>query len=188
MAVLGLDEVLRRVKEEGLLENLGDRDLNNPEGAGLDLRLGILSRMTEGGAFIESDGPEGLGKRKGVQTEVVAEYKPGAKTQEEVVIKPGEYYFVTTIESFNASEDLLFVLYPRTTLMRMGLLLLANRGDPGYKGTVSMGLVNLSKFDVKLQMGARVCNVVFYKVEGETVMYRGQHGGRITPTEVEQQV
>ena len=40
MVVKGIDEILRRVREENLIENLGPRELNNPEGVGLDLRLG----------------------------------------------------------------------------------------------------------------------------------------------------
>jgi len=38
-------------------------------------------------------------------------------------------------------------------------------------------------------LGARFANIVFFKIEGETVSYRGQHqGGRISPADVEQQV
>ncbi|KKR81081.1 MAG: Deoxycytidine deaminase [Candidatus Daviesbacteria bacterium GW2011_GWA1_41_61] len=189
MAVLGLDEVLRRVKEEGLLENLGDRELNNPEGVGLDLRLGKVFKIVEGGAFIECDGEVGLGLRKGVKTEVLAEYKEGSKTQEEVIINPGDYYLVQTLETVNTPEDVMPMIYPRSSLFRAGLLLLNSKTDPGYKGSLTMGLKNLSEFDVKLQMGARICNMVFYKIEGKTVNYRGQHqGGRVSPHEAERQV
>lgn len=189
MAVLGLDEVLRRVKEEGLLENLGDRDLNNPEGVGLDLRLGKVFKIVEGGAFIECDGEAGLGKRKGVKTEVIAEYKEGSEIQEEVIIKPGDYYLVQTLEVVNTPQDIMPMIYPRSSLFRAGLLLLNSKTDPGYQGSLTMGLKNLSEYEVKLQMGARICNMVFYKIEGKTVNYRGQHqGGRVTPHEVEQQV
>lgn len=187
--VLGIDEVLRRVKKEKLIENLGKRELKNPEGVGVDLRLGAMHRIISGGAFIEADGKSGLGKRKGVKTELVAKFRPRARSQKEIIIKPGEYYLVSTVEIINTPKDLLPVVFPRTSLFRTGLLLLNSKTDPGYKGILTMGLKNLSDFDVKLQMGARICNVVFIKIEGQTVAYRGQHqGGRISPTEVEQQV
>jgi len=48
MAVLGLDGIKKRVKKSKLVENLGERDLNNPEGVGLDLRLGSLHKIIEG--------------------------------------------------------------------------------------------------------------------------------------------
>ena len=55
MSVLGIDEILRRVKKEKLIENLGKRELENPEGVGVDLRLGSVHRIVSGGAFIEAD-------------------------------------------------------------------------------------------------------------------------------------
>lgn len=188
MSVLGIDEVLRKVKEEKLIENLGDRELNNPEGVGVDLRIGQVHKIIEGGAFIEVDSKEGLGKRKGVKTELIAEFDPGAKAQTEVSIEPGEYYLVSSIEKINTPKDLMPMIYPRSTLFRAGVLLLNTKTDPGYSGTLTMGMKNLSKFPLKIQMGARICNIVFYTIEGETVSYRGQHqGGRISFDE-EQQV
>ncbi len=126
MSVLGLDEVLKRVKETGLVENLGDRELNNPEGVGVDLRLGEVYEIIEGGAFIEADGNEGLGKRKGVKTRKIE--------SKEIVIKPGDYYLVTTFETLNTPKDLMPIVYPRSSLFRAGLLLLNTKTDPGYKG------------------------------------------------------
>ena len=188
MAVIGINEIHKRIKKDKLLENVGKRELDNPEGVGIDLRLGEIHKITEGGAFIEVDGEAGLGKRKGVQTELIAKFDPKAKTQPEVVIEPGEYYLVATHEKVNTPQDLMPMIYPRSSLFRAGVLLLNSKTDPGYSGTLTMGLTNLSKFPLKLQLGARICNMVFYTIEGETVSYRGQHqGGRISFDE-EQQV
>lgn len=182
--VIGIDEIIKRVKKNRLIENLGDRELENPEGVGLDLRLGAVYKITAGGAFIEAN----LGKRKGVTTEIIAEYKKGGR-QAKVVIKPGEYLLVSTIEKINTPKDLMPVIFPRTSLFRSGLLLLNSKTDPGYQGTLTMGLKNLSDFEVTLEMGARICNIVFFEIKGEIVSYRGQHqGGRISPHEEERQV
>lgn len=189
MGILGIDQVLQRVKKQKLIENLGHRELQNPEGVGVDLRLGAIYQIVEGGAFIEADGRSGLGKRKGVKTKLLAEFKKKARNQQEVVINPGDYYLVSTLEKINTPRDLMPVIFPRTSLFRAGILLLNSKTDPGYKGTLTMGLKNLSEFEVKLQMGARICNVVFFKIEGSTISYRGQHqGGRISPQEEEKQV
>lgn len=189
MAILGLDEIKKRVKKHKLVENLGQRDLENPEGVGLDLRLGAVHKIIKGGAFIEVDGPTGLGKRKGVKTKVVAEYKIGSAKQGEVKILPGKYYLVETLEIVNTPDDLMPMLYPRSSLFRAGLLLLNTKTDPGYCGKLIMGLRNLSDFPVVLQMGARICNIVFHKIDGKTVKYRGQNqGGRITAQKAERQV
>ncbi|MBI4035427.1 hypothetical protein HY383_00615 [Candidatus Daviesbacteria bacterium] len=189
MSVLGIDEVLKRVKKEKLIEGLGKRELKNPEGVGIDLRLGSVYKIVSGGAFIEGDNEKGLGKRKGVKTEILAKFKKGKRKQEWATIKPGDYYLVSTLEIINTPKDLMPLIFPRTSLFRAGLLLLNSKTDPGYKGPLAMGLKNLSEFDVKLQIGARICNIVFYKIEGQTTLYRGQHqGGRISPHEEEQQV
>lgn len=189
MAVLGLDELKKRVKTQKLVENLGKRELENPEGVGFDLRLGAVHKIIEGGAYIEVDGEEGLGKRKGVKTKIIAEFKEGQKSQKEIKIMPGKYYLVETFEMINTPDDLMPMLYPRSSLFRAGLLLLNTKTDPGYCGKLVMGLRNLSDFPVKFQMGARIANIVFHKIEGKTVKYRGQNqGGRVTAQKAERQV
>ncbi|MEK7567871.1 MAG: hypothetical protein AAB513_03050 [Patescibacteria group bacterium] len=186
MSIIGIKEVVRRIEEEKLIEGLGGRDLSNPEGTGIDLRLGAVHKIIEGGAYIEADGKAGLGRRHGVKTEEIFTLKEG-DVQEEFVIKPGEYYLVQTAESINTSLDLMPMLYPRSSLFRAGLLLLNTKTDPGYCGKLTMGLTNLSSFEVKLQLGARICNVVFHKIEGEVIGYRGQHqGGRVSHGEERQ--
>lgn len=185
MAILGIREVIRRINEEGLIDNLGGRDLTNPEGTGIDLRLGAVHLLTSGGAYIEADGQDGLGKRKGVETQEVSRYKIEEVT--EAVIQPGKYYLVQTIESIKTPLDLMTAVYPRTSLFRAGLILVTSKGDPGYEGPLTFGLKNESEFPVTLQMGARFCNIVFHIIEGEAVAYRGQHmGGRISFGEEEQ--
>ncbi len=187
--VLGTDLVLQRVREENLLEGLSDRELRNPEGCGLDLRLGKAFRVIEGGAFIEVDGEGGLGLRRGVKTQEVASFIEASAEQQSLSIGPGEYYLVQTIERINTPQDLMPVVFPRTSLFRAGLLLLVSKTDPGYRGSLTFGLRNLSHFDVRLQMGARICNIVSFTVQGQTSGYRGQHmDGRISPEETERQV
>lgn len=180
MSVVGILEVLRRIREDELITGLAGRDLSNPEGTGIDLRLASAHKIVEGGAYIEADGAAGNGRRHGVKTEEVCALKPG-DVQDELVIKPGEYYLVQTAETINTPSDLMPVVYPRSSLFRAGLLLLATKTDPGYKGPLTFGVTNLAPFPVKLQMGARICNIVFMKIEGEVIAYRGQHqGGRVS--------
>lgn len=189
MTVLGIDEILKRVKKDNLVENLGERELNNPEGVGVDLRLGAIFEIIEGGAFIEVDGKAGLGLRKGVKTKEIARFDPKKEKQPEIILKKGDYYLVQSYEAVNTPDDLMPVLYPRGSLFRAGLLLIVSKTDPRYRGTLIMALINLSPFEVKLQMGARICNLVFYKVKGGVAKYRGQHqGGRVTPEKAERQV
>lgn len=186
MSILGINEIHKRIKKQNLIKNIGKRELKNPEGVGVDLRLGSVHKIVKGGAFIEVDG-EKLGKRKGVETKLVAEFVEG--TPKEILIKPGEYFLVQTVEEINTPSDLMPQVHTRTSLFRSGLLLLNSKTDPGYAGKLTMGLTNLSPFSVKLQLGARICNIIFHKIKGKTVKYRGQHqGGRVSPKKTERQV
>lgn len=186
MSVIGIKEVVRRIQEENLISGLGGRDLSNPEGTGIDLRLGAVHRIVEGGAYIEADGAAGLGRRQGVKTEELYVLKEGDK-QDELVVKPREYYLAQTAESLNTPLDLMPMIYPRSSLFRAGLLLLVTKTDPGYKGKLTLGLTNLGPFEVKLQLGARICNIAFHTIEGEVIEYRGQHqGGRVSHGEERQ--
>ncbi len=198
MSVLGINEIHKRIKKHGLIKNLGQRELKNPEGVGVDLRLGSVHKIIKGGAFIQGDsepassakrGEQVLGNRKGVETKEVARFKENEDNQIWVTVKPGDYFLVQTHEEINTPSDLMPLVHVRTSLFRSGLLLLNSKTDPGYSGVLTMGLTNLSPFPVKLQMGARICNIVFHKIEGKTYKYRGQHqGGRVSPKKIERQV
>lgn len=189
MSVLGINEIHKRIKKHGLVKNPGKREMENPEGVGVDLRLGSVHKIIKGGAFIEGDGQVALGSRKGVETKEIARFVEGEDDQVWITIKPGDYFLVQTFEEINTPLDLMPLIHVRTSLFRSGLLLLNSKTDPGYSGVLTMGLTNLSTFPVKLQMGARICNIVFHKIEGKTVKYRGQHqGGRVSPKKVERQV
>jgi deoxycytidine triphosphate deaminase len=188
LSVLGIDEVLRRIREEQLITDLGKRELENPEGVGVDLRLGQIHTISEGGSYIEADGEDDLGHRKGVKTTLLGEWKKDAPN-DFIEIHPGHYYLVRTIEGITTPLDLMPVIYTRGSLFKAGLLLVTSKCDPGYVGPLVFGLRNLSDFPAKLQLGARICNIVFFKIEGVGTAYRGQHqGGRVAITEKERQV
>ena len=44
--ILGIDELLKLVKDKQIVQNLSERELNNPEGAGFDLRIGELYEVS----------------------------------------------------------------------------------------------------------------------------------------------
>ena len=141
MAVLGIDEVLRRVREDGLLTHLGQRGIGGSGRRRRGFAAGTgVHVVSEGGAFIEADGPAGLGKRKGVQTKLLAEWQPESDAQEFVVIDPGEYYVVRSVEGLKTPLDLMPMVYPRGTLFRVGLLLMTSKATRDMKGRWRLGL------------------------------------------------
>lgn len=178
--VLGVKKLLQLVKEKKLVENLSRRELENPEGAGFDLRVGELYKIS-GKGFL------GVKERETPEMELLAEYEE----QKTVKIKldPGIYYTLKTIESVNMPDNLLAIMTPRSTLFRSGVFIFGGQTPPGYKGGLTMGIYNFRQEPFELEMGSRVVHIMFFQVEGESSLYRGQwQGGRVTTKTRENQV
>ena len=76
-------------------------------------------------------------------------------------------------------SDLVGWFIPRSTFYKCGIVVQGIRTDPGYSGHFSFVLTNTSHKDFEIEMGARVANMVFHKVDGKTNKYIGQwQGGR----------
>ena len=208
--VLGPKQLLKLVRTKKLVENLSERELTNPEGAGFDLRLGEVYKIS-GSAFL------GETERKTPSVELVAKYdgeyenvnqplkkqrdrvnKREAKLQKvlkkgivskKIIIKPNDFYLVKTIESFNVPTNLTVNFKPRTTTFRSGLFLRTGNVAPGYKGQVTFALKNEGPCTVTIEMGARFVHAQFEEVKGGGSLYRGQwQGGRVTARKKEKQV
>jgi len=178
--ILGISELLRMVKEKNLVENLSERELTNPEGAGFDLRIGALYEM-QGTGFL------GAEARNTPEVKEVAVYSRDKVTAFE--LQPNKYYIMKTIETVNTPEDVAVILYSRSTLYRSGVALFIGNVNPGYCGEFNFGIVNLHNEPFRLEMGARVCHAIFHQVVGDTAPYRGQwQGGRTATSGKEVQV
>lgn len=178
--ILGIDEIHKLVDEAKLLENLSERELINPEGAGIDLRIGELYEIS-GTGFL------GIEERSTPKAKFVARYD--SKKPQRAILKPKKYYTLTTVEKINTPSNLLVLFYPRSTLYRSGVLLLSGNCSPGYCGKLTFGLINLRDKPFRLEMGARVAHAVFYAIKGKSRLYRGQwQGGRVDTGGEERQI
>lgn len=191
--VLGIKELHKLVKEINLVEGLCDREMNNPEGAGFDLRLGEIYELT-------GDGFLGVEERKTPEAKLVARGKSVCPPGEEIsgvvdeqedafVFEPGKYYLIKTMEKVNLPTTLSGIIFPRTTMFRSGLGLFNGIVQPGYKGELTFGVCNLGKSNIKISFGARIVHITFHEVLGEGNQYRGQWmGGRVATGEKEVQI
>ncbi|MBU3978930.1 2'-deoxycytidine 5'-triphosphate deaminase [Patescibacteria group bacterium] len=189
--ILGPKILLKLVKEEKLVEGLSERELTNPEGAGFDLRLGEVYTIS-GKSFL------GVTERHTADISLVKKYqKSNIKNQnynsklktEQIIIKPGEFYLVKTIESVNMPDNLTASITPRSTMYRSGIFIRAGNVPPGYCGGLIFGLKNEGPVTVVVELGARIVHVQFHEVKGGGNLYRGQwQGGRVSATKKEKQV
>lgn len=182
--IIGPKKLLELVKKINLVENLSERELANPEGAGFDLRLGEVYKIS-GKAFL------GVEERETPKVTLVAKYKgkKSSGTKNFLTIKPGEFYLVTTVEAVNLPENICATFIPRTTTFRSGLFLRTGVAQPGYRGKLTFGLKNEGTVPVTLELGCRFAHAQFHWVDGGGSLYRGQwQGGRVTTKERERQV
>ena len=178
--ILGPNELLKLVKSKKLVENLSQRELTNPEGAGFDLRLDEVYKIS-GDAFL------GETHRKTADVKLVKKYDE--KKKGSIKIKPGDFFLVKTIESVNMPDNLTANITPRSTTYRSGLMLRVGNVPPGYCGGLTFGLKNAGPITVEIELGARIVHIQFSEVKGGGNMYRGQwQGGRVTATKKEKQV
>jgi deoxycytidine triphosphate deaminase len=178
--VLGPKDLLKLVKEIKLVDNLSERELTNPEGAGFDLRLDEVYEIS-GKSFL------GLTERHTADVKLVAKYDE--KNVSSITIKPGDFYLVKTIETVNIPENLTASITPRSTTYRSGLFFRTGNCPPGYSGGLNFGLKNEGPVPVTIELGSRIVHIQFHEVKGGGNMYRGQwQGGRVTTTKKEKQV
>ncbi|OGF22995.1 hypothetical protein A2Y83_00575 [Candidatus Falkowbacteria bacterium RBG_13_39_14] len=181
--ILGINKLHNLVKEINLVENLCERELNNPEGAGFDLRLGEVYEL-------EGDGFLGVEERDTPKIKLAAKNEPEKDESENYFIfEPGKYYLIKTLEKVNLPVTLSGIIFPRTTMFRSGLGLFNGIVQPGYSGELTFGVCNLGKSNIKISFGARVVHITFHEVLGEGNQYRGQwQGGRVATNGKEAQV
>ena len=182
-------KILELNKEHSLIEGLSERELNNPEGSGIDLRAGQVHKII-GDSLLAADGTNR--ERYSSKTELIGDIeKDGNKT---IVMKPGEYLLVTTIEVVHSPSEkikyddffpngyIIPKVWPRSSLQRGGVSFHATKTDPGYKGKLTFGIKNQGTQDFTFEIGARMFNIEYEPVIGDIKRaYSGQHqGGRVT--------
>ncbi|MFH1325324.1 MAG: hypothetical protein ABIH49_00955 [archaeon] len=169
--MIGTKELLNLVRENNLVENLSQRELENPEGTGFDLRVGEIFTINDGEAFL------GETERFTPETTSIAKYG----SSQGIILQPGDFVLVKTIEKVNLPSDVGAIFRPRSTLYRSGVSLDTAAASPGYSGQLVFGMCNLGKNNLKLEMGARIVHILFFKTSENFSAYRGQwQGGRVS--------
>ena len=178
--ILGVDKLLELVKTKKLVENLCEREMTNPEGAGFDLCLGKVHKIS-GKGFM------GLTERDSAKSEQLLEFDPNK--EQSILMQPGDAYLVTTREKVNMPENLTANMWLRGTLYRSGIILSGGNIAPGYTGELSFLLYNAGRAEMQIELGARIVHIMFFEVEGMTNSYRGQwKDGRVSTDKKEVQV
>jgi len=188
--ILGIKKLHELVAEIKLVENLCEREMNNPEGAGFDLRMGEVYELEGPSAGSGQAGFLGVEERQTPNIKLIGQFNPEKIDDDNFfVFEPGKYYLIKTIEKVNLPITLSGIIFPRTTMFRSGLGLFNGIVQPGYSGELTFGVCNLGKSNIKVSFGARVVHITFQEVLGEGNQYRGQwQGGRVATEGSEKQI
>lgn len=187
--IISAKRILELNNRHNFIENLSERELN-PEGVGFDLRVGEVYEIL-------GEGVLGVEERKSPDVKLIA-----SALGDKVLMEPGKYVLVKTMERVNIPVEKISVeegrapthimadVRPRSTLQRSGIYFMGTKSDPGYVGELTFALANVSKVDFKLEIGARLANLIFCEVIGDLAReYGGQwKGGRVSTGGTEKQI
>ena len=89
---------------------------------------------------------------------------------------PGEHITVSSLEKIKVPNDLMAVLYPRSSVNRRGVSVdLTGIIDAGYEGQLIIPLRNNTSQIIRIYPGERFCQVVFEKLEQEVEIRKSRH-------------
>jgi len=166
MVVIGYDKILELIDKKKLIENV---DKNNVQPSGVDLRVKVVYRLKNGGYLW-------IKNRQTPNVEIVSD-----KVGDKIVLEQNEFVLVETMEKVNMPKDLLALVLPRSSLFRCGVSLHTAVVDPGFIGTLTFGMKNLSDHTFELEIGSKIGQIVFEEVKGNDKLYNGKYqGGKVT--------
>jgi dCTP deaminase len=155
--------------------------------ASVDLRLGDTFRVFHNHRVSTIDlrePPRGL----------TEEVKIGA--DEPFVIHPGEFCLGRTMEWIELPEDIVSRIEGKSSIGRLGLIVHATAGfcDPGWKGTLTLELNNLTRVPIKLYAGLPIAQLSFMTLDAPALRPYGHeqlgshYQGQLEATESRYQV
>jgi dCTP deaminase len=100
----------------------------------------------------------------------------------EITLPPHSFLLATTMEYVEVPSGLTAFVEGRSSVGRMGLFI-QNAGwvYPGFKGRITLELYNANSLPIKLEVGRRICQLVFCKMDRDASRpYSGKYQGQKT--------
>ena len=151
------DGTIRRLVDEGRIR-IDPWDPGMVQPASVDLRLGASFRVFHNfrvPAIDLADPPKNL-------TEHVV-----VDDGESFVIHPGEFVLGRTAEWVELPDDVVARIEGKSSLGRLGLIVHATAGfvDPGWKGTLTLEITNLTRVPIVLWPGKPIAQLSFMTLD-----------------------
>lgn len=104
---------------------------------------------------------------------------------ESITLHPGEFVLGSTNEIIDLMDSETFIVGEvegKSSLARLGLEIHLTAGfiDPGFRGTITLELLNNTKFNLTLTKNMRICQIVFHRVSDVKEMYHKKKNSKYT--------
>jgi dCTP deaminase len=151
------DGTIRRLVEAGRI-GIEPWDPQMVQPASVDLRLGPTFRVFHNHRVATID----LAEPPRNLTEQVQ-----ISDDEPFVIHPGEFVLGRTLERVRMPDDLVSRIEGKSSLGRLGLIVHATAGfvDPGFEGTLTLEITNLTRVPIKLWAGKPIAQLSFMTLD-----------------------
>lgn len=106
---------------------------------------------------------------KGVICPPVADDTDVVENFSRIVLPPSELVLISTLEKIHIPNGYVGRVEGVSSLARIGLLVHITSGfiDPNFKGHITLEVVNMNRYPIILEDGARICQLVVEKLEQE---------------------
>jgi dCTP deaminase len=178
MGLLTKREIYKWLNKEELEKRLVITPILDPEkqiteGA-VDVRLGLTFILTQKTAFPVMDATEGEEKL----TEKIQGYqfRVSKRPHEGIVLHPHQLVLGATLEYLSFPACIGGYVLPRSSWGRLGLIIAtAMFVNPGFKGCLTLELLNLGEVPLVLYPGISVAQLALHKVSGKPGKHIGRH-------------
>lgn len=105
-------------------------------------------------------------------------------TASECFVGPGQFVLASTVESIALDNTIYGRVEGKSSLGRLGLLVHSTAGfiDPGFQGTVTLEISNVSPLPIKLYEGMPICQLAIGHLNNPaTRYYDGKYQGQSGP-------
>jgi len=166
MAILNKNEILAAIAEQKL-NFTPEIDQFQVQPNSLDLRVGYSFYIPEKWQYTEEGRvmtrPDYLHYDQNANNFRLIKLKPGQYFE----FLPNEFAIISSLEKIDLNSDnLIALLYPRSTMIRRGLVIESGVVDLHYKGSLMIPVFNGTSQPLRLYPGERAYQLVFHTLSG----------------------
>lgn len=133
---------------------------------GYDIRLGSRFLVPDKGSSVILD-------PKGTPAEAFRE----VGCEGALELPPGAFVLGESVERFALPADVVGLCFGKSSYARCGLVVNVTPLEPGWRGKLTMALINTSPLPIRLHVGQGIAQVVFFRGERPTRTYGEKESG-----------